>query len=155
MADEIVREASASFSPELVNPVLSKTNSGTIKQKRPLREVLKRPSVSIEEFKSFVLKGGAPTKGLNSSLVSEALAEAETLIKYEGYIKRQTDQIKKVKSLNMKRIPCSFRYEEVVGLSSEARHKLINIKPETLGQATRISGVTPSDISVLSVFLFK
>ena len=155
LADEIVREASASFSPELVNPVLSKTNSGTIKQKRPLREVLKRPSVSIEEFKSFVLKGGAPTKGLNSSLVSEALAEAETLIKYEGYIKRQTDQIKKVKSLNMKRIPCSFRYEEVVGLSSEARHKLINIKPETLGQATRISGVTPSDISVLSVFLFK
>tara|TARA_Y100000590_G_scaffold433561_1_gene550765 strand:- start:436 stop:1527 length:1092 start_codon:yes stop_codon:yes gene_type:complete len=155
LADEIVREASASFSPELVNPILSKTNSGAIKQKRPLREVLKRPSVSIEEFKSFVLKGGAPTKGLNSSLVGEALAEAETLIKYEGYIKRQTDQIKKVKSLNMKRIPSSFRYEEVVGLSSEAKHKLINIKPETLGQATRISGVTPSDISVLSVFLFK
>lgn len=155
LTDEIVRKASVSFSPELVNPILSKTNGGTVSQKRPLRDILKRPSVSIDEFKSFVLKNSSPPKNLNSSLVSEALSEAETLIKYEGYIKRQTDQIKKVKSLNTKRIPDFFKYEEIVGLSSEAKHKLINIKPETLGQAARISGVTPSDISILSVFLFK
>ena len=155
LTDEIVRGASVSFSPKEINPVLSKTNSGTIKQKRPLRDILKRPSVSIEGFKSFVLKTVTQPKDINSSLASEALAEAETLIKYEGYIKRQTDHIKKIKSLNLKKIPKSFRYEDIVGLSSEAKQKLINIKPETLGQATRISGITPSDVSVLSVFLFK
>ena len=85
----------------------------------------------------------------------EVLLEAETIIKYRGYIDRSNMHINKVIRSDMVEIDSNFNYKSVVGLSSESREKLCSIKPETLGQAMRISGVTPADISVLSIFISK
>ena len=126
-----------------------------VKQKTPLRDVLKRPDVSINDFRGNLLGSCAPLPSLFTPLIEEALFEAETVVKYEGYIKRQKEQIKKLSSLNKKKIPYSFNYKKALGLSSEAIEKLTLVKPETLGQAMRVSGVNPSDVSVLSVLLSK
>ena len=85
----------------------------------------------------------------------EVLLEAETIIKYRGYIDRSNLHINKVIRSDMVEINPHFDYNSVVGLSSESKEKLCSIKPETLGQAMRISGVTPADISVLSIFIAK
>ena len=85
----------------------------------------------------------------------EVLLEAETIIKYRGYINRSNVHINKLMRSDMVEIDPDFNYGSVVGLSSESREKLCSIKPETLGQAMRISGVTPADISVLSIYISK
>ena len=85
----------------------------------------------------------------------EALLEAETTIKYRGYIDRTNTHINKAIKNDMIKISPLFNYSSIVGLSSESKEKLSSIKPETLGQAMRISGVTPADISVLSIFIAK
>jgi tRNA uridine 5-carboxymethylaminomethyl modification enzyme len=81
--------------------------------------------------------------------------EAEIDIKYESYIEREQKLAEKIGSLEEYRIKPDFDYDRVKALSSEAREKLKRIKPETLGQATRISGVSPSDISVLTIYMGK
>ena len=85
----------------------------------------------------------------------EALLEAETIIKYRGYIDRTNTHINKAIKNDLIKISPLFNYSSIVGLSSESKEKLSSIKPETLGQAMRISGVTPADISVLSIFIAK
>ena len=81
--------------------------------------------------------------------------EAEAVVKYDGYIKRRLKQIKKMKKQEHINIPIGFDYLKMSGLSKEAREKLNTVKPETLGQAFRVSGVSPADASVLSVYLSK
>ncbi len=81
--------------------------------------------------------------------------EVETKIKYSGYIKRQNKQVEQIKKLESFKIPLNFEYKDLVHLSKEAREKLDLVRPETFGQASRVSGVTPADISVLSVLLHK
>ena len=83
------------------------------------------------------------------------MIEVEALIKYEGYIKRQERQILKISKSEHIRIPEEFNYSKLKSISNEGREKLTNIKPENLGQAMRISGITPADISILSVMLGK
>jgi tRNA uridine 5-carboxymethylaminomethyl modification enzyme len=83
----------------------------------------------------------------------EFLEQAEINIKYEGYIEKEHEQVKKVEKLEHYKLKPDFDYNSIVSLSIEARQKLNKIKPETLGQASRISGVSPADISVLMVFL--
>ena len=153
--DAVVEAAQLSFGPESLNPVLQKKGESLVKQKTSLKNILKRPGISINDFRDDLLCEDFPVPPLFSPLIEEALFEAETIIKYEGYIKRQKEQIKKLSSINNKKIPCGFDYKRAVGLSSEAVEKLSLIKPETLGQAMRISGINPSDISVLSVCLYK
>ena len=75
------------------------------------------------------------------------------MIKYEGYIKLQKDQVEKFKKLEEKKLPNNINYEEIKGLRLEARQKLNMIKPDSVGQASRISGVSPADISVLLIYL--
>ena len=83
----------------------------------------------------------------------EALFTAETDIKYDGYVKIENERVVKIKSLEHVFIPRQFKYESLVGLSGEAVEKLIHIQPETLGHASRIAGVRPSDIGVLAIYL--
>ena len=94
-------------------------------------------------------------KVLNPGVLEEIKIEVEALVKYEGYIKRQEKQILKMAKSEHIRIPYEFEYSKLKSISNEGREKLTNIRPETLGQAMRISGVTPADISVLSVVLNK
>jgi len=151
----VVDSTRTSLGPKALNRVLRKKGEPLVKQKKPIKVILKRPGISIKDFKDTVLNGALKGSDLFLPLIEEAVLEAETIIKYDGYIKRQKEQIKKLSSINKKKIPYDFDYKGVVGLSSEAKEKLSTIRPETLGQAMRVSGVNPSDVAVLSVFLYK
>ena len=151
----IVSATHASLGPRALNRVLQKTGEPLVKQKKPIKDILKRPRVSIKDFKESVLDEHLKDTTLFSPLAEEAVLEAETIVKYAGYIKRQKDQIKKLSSINKKKIPDNFNYKGVVGLSLEAKEKLSSIKPETLGQAMRVSGVSPADVAALSVLIHK
>ncbi|MBO4544472.1 MAG: tRNA uridine-5-carboxymethylaminomethyl(34) synthesis enzyme MnmG [Verrucomicrobia bacterium] len=110
----------------------------------PLAQLLKRPEITYQSL---------PKNDL--SLPAEVLEQVEVRIKYEGYIHRQEEEIQKFQSLEEKQIPDWLDYNTIPSLSFEGRQKLINIQPKTLGQASRISGVTPADVSLLSVWMKK
>ena len=84
---------------------------------------------------------------------SEILFEAETIVKYSGYINRQKEEIDKIKVYENMIIPDEFDYNNIKSISNESREKFISIKPQTVGQAQRINGIRPSDISILLVYL--
>jgi len=88
-------------------------------------------------------------------ITRELMIEAEAQIKYEGYIKRQIEHVKKMKKQEHVKIPSDFNFKDMSSISNESKEKLDFIKPENLGQAMRISGIKPSDISILSVHLLK
>ncbi len=96
-----------------------------------------------------------PTSNFDKHIIDEINTEAETIIKYAGYIVRQHEQIERLKSQEKLTIPIDFDYLSINSLSNEAREKLDLVKPETLGQAMRVSGVTPADVGILSVLLYK
>jgi tRNA uridine 5-carboxymethylaminomethyl modification enzyme len=117
---------------------LNKTRCGT----QTLSQLLRRPEVS---YRTLPMR--------DDSLPEHLQAAIETEIKYAGYLDRQNEQVSKFKSLENKQIPSKFNYQSVIGLSTEGRQKLENIRPLSLGQASRISGVTQSDVSLLAVWL--
>ena len=110
-----------------------------------LAEWLKRPESKIETLRPFLESGG--------ELMHGVLDNVETEIKYAGYVAQQERQIERLKDADRRRIPGEFAYEGVPGLSIEVREKLRRVRPETLGQAARIPGVTPAAIAVLDVYL--
>ena len=115
---------------------------------------IKRPHVdlrSVLEKEGLLLKQNKKPRWL----CDEALFEAETEIKYEGYIKRHLTQLKNELKNEAQPININFNYKDVVGLSTEAKEKLTQVRPQTLAQASRVSGVRPSDISVLMINLLK
>ncbi len=120
--------------------------SATIKNRTKLFNLLKRPETKLSELLSIV-----SDKKYNLS----SIEEAEFSVKYSGYIERQKQMIEKFNNNENKKIPSDFNYSEIKSLSNEAREKLIRIKPESLGQASRIPGVSPADISVLMIYMAK
>ena len=149
--DKAVSECGLSVAPEHVNKQIILSGGVPINQKTPLKTLLKRPGVLLSDFDGLAISCPA----VADPYKDEVLLEAETIIKYRGYIDRSNVHINKVIRSDMVEISPLFNYNSVVGLSSESREKLCSIKPETLGQAMRISGVTPADISVLSIFIAK
>ena len=131
-----------------VNEIL--TNLSTAKMKKPqsLKEILRRPEISYKEL-CFIDEDSVEIAG------SEIAGPVEMEVKYEGYIKRQLEQIEKFKKLESIKIPDEFYYDDIPGLSNEIIQKLTSVKPDSLGQATRISGITPAAISVLMVYIKK
>ena len=134
--------------PQEINPILQQNQSATIKQKTRAAKILSRPQIKIEDLKDI-----ESVKNLQQEVSKEGLEQAEIQIKYNGYIERENETVKKISKLENIRIPQPFDYKKVAAISSESREKLANIQPTTIGQATRISGVTPSDINVLLVFM--
>jgi tRNA uridine 5-carboxymethylaminomethyl modification enzyme len=118
---------------------LRETRVGTL----TLEQMLRRPDIRYSDLPSTDHLG----------IPADVAVEVETIIKYSGYIERQTCEVRKAVTLEAKQIPCSFDYDDVVGLRTEARLRLKEIRPATLGQATRIHGVTPSDVALLNVWL--
>ena len=149
--DKAFSECGLSVTPEQVNEQIILSGGVPIDQKTPLKTLLKRPEVLLSDFDSLAISCPA----VASPYKDEVLLEAETMIKYRGYIDRSNLHINKVIKSDMVEINPHFNYNSVIGLSSESKEKLCSIKPETLGQAMRISGVTPADISVLSIFIAK
>ncbi len=151
-ADEIVKFVkSNSIKPEEVNGLLEKAGTSSINQNVKLSAILGRPQINFG-----MLKEASPL--LNNFLVSfdqETVEQAEIKIKYESYFEKELEIVNKMKKMEDKEINPSFNYNEIFSLSKEAREKLIKIKPRTLGQASRISGVSPSDVSVLMVHISR
>ena len=151
-ADEIVKFVkSNSIKPEEVNDLLEKAGTSNINQNVKLSAILGRPQINFG-----MLKEASPS--LNNFLVSfdqETIEQAEIKIKYESYFEKELEIVNKMKKMEDKEINPSFNYNEIFSLSKEAREKLIKIKPRTLGQASRISGVSPSDVSVLMVHISR
>lgn len=137
--------------PDQINPVLEAFNSAPIKEKTLISHLLRRPHIGLAELMS-------QPNHLTTELAkysSEELEEAEIEIKYESYIEREHKLAERIGSLEDFAIKEDFNYDLVKALSSEAREKLKKIRPATLGQATRISGVSPADVSVLTIYLGK
>jgi tRNA uridine 5-carboxymethylaminomethyl modification enzyme len=138
--------------PEIINPILVKSNSPEIEHPETVNKLCKRPNVKLADLLNLVDKSQFPIA--EALLQNEkALEQVEIELKYEGYIKRQSDLIIKMEKLEDVQIPLSFDYKNLNTISAEGREKLGKIKPRSIGQASRISGVSPSDISILLVYL--
>jgi tRNA uridine 5-carboxymethylaminomethyl modification enzyme len=136
---------------DVVNSFLSSVNSSLITQSRKLSDILLRPEVSLKDL-IFVVPALKDRVGEIDFRTEEILETVEIFIKYEGYIDREQQTVDKIKRLNKIIIPENFDYSRLKSLSIESRQKLSKIKPATIGQAMRIPGVSPSDISVLLVY---
>ena len=139
-----------SVKPEVINPVLSSKKSSEISQSMKLYKLFSRPNItlsdmlSLESVKLFLDK---------NNFKDDVLEQTEVQVKYSGYIEKEKANAEKLNNLENIKIPTKFDYSKVQSLSSEAIQKLNNIKPSTLSQASRISGVSPNDISVLMVYM--
>ncbi|MEI6575726.1 MAG: tRNA uridine-5-carboxymethylaminomethyl(34) synthesis enzyme MnmG [Bacteroidota bacterium] len=140
-----------STDPAEINPLLEKLGTSPISRKSKLSNLILRPQVSIMDILATIPSFGEfySEKLLNDS---ESLEEAEILIKYEGYLEKEQEIALKLSRFENLEIPSGFEYNGLTSLSYEAREKLSKMKPHTLGQASRISGVTPADISILIVY---
>ena len=130
------------------NKILSELGTAELKKPCSYKEILRRPGVFYEDLVRF-----SPEKKLTRDKILKSLIENE--IKYEGYIGRQNEDIKKISKLQATEIPVALEVEKIPGLSNELKQKLLKIKPETIGQASRISGITPAAISILMIYIKK
>ncbi len=137
--------------PQAANNVLRDLNSSEITEKTPVANLLRRPDVGINDIKKI---SNTIAEAL-SSYSEEILEQAEINVKYDSYIDREQKLAEKIGSLEDFKIYPDFDYDKVKALSHEAREKLKKIRPATIGQMSRISGVSPADVSVLTVYLGK
>ncbi len=137
-----------------VNPYLKIKNSSGIEASESISKLCKRPELTLKEILTLFNKDKHP---LIKDLIENdsALEQVEIQLKYEGYIKRQYENIERFEKYEETKIPLTFNYLILKSLSTEGREKLHKVKPRSIGQASRISGVTPSDISILLVYLKK
>jgi tRNA uridine 5-carboxymethylaminomethyl modification enzyme len=138
-----------SYKPEVVNDYLIESGSTPITSKTTLISLLSRPQTSINGL--VELDTEAQERVDLNAYKKESIEQAEILVKYSGYIERERQTADKLTRLDHVKIPIDFDYSSMKSLSSEARQKLTKVRPETIGQASRISGVSPADISVLLV----
>ena len=137
--------------PEKINPILKEKSSNTIKQKVKAPSIISRPFVKIND----VLETHVDLADFSNTLKykKECLEQVEIDIKYKGYIDREKDLADKIKKLEYVEIPDDINYDKFSSLSNESKEKLNKVKPINIGQASRISGIKPSDISILLVYL--
>ena len=133
--------------PDEINPILSEKGSAPISNPAPLIELLRRPEISYDSTE--------PVDRERPKLSSHQKNMMEVQIKYEGYIEKQRQQIEKFRRMENRKLPEDLDYGSIEGLRIEARQKLDKIRPLSLGQASRISGVSPADINVLLIYMEK
>lgn len=129
-----------------IQAFLEEKNTAKLKDGILAIDFLRRPEISYGELAQFIPE---PEQELPHKVVEQV----EIQVKYEGYIKKALDKVEKLKRMEAKRIPENIDYEAINGLATESRQKLMKIEPETIAQASRISGVNPADISILMVYL--
>jgi len=141
--------AETSLTPEEMNPFLIAKNSASLTQKQKAQQILLRPGISLEDF----INASSTLQELTGSYSREILEQAEIQVKYDVYIEKEKDLVQRMSQLEDLEIPSSFDYNKISSLSNEALQKFKKIKPRTLGQASRISGVNPSDVQILMVYM--
>jgi tRNA uridine 5-carboxymethylaminomethyl modification enzyme len=139
-----------SFVPEEINPILQRLGSNQVRQGDKLYKVFARPKVQMDHMLELQSVSDYVT---SQEIEADVLEQAEIEVKYSGYIAKEKNNADKLQRLENIRIPANFDYSAIQSLSYEAREKLTAIQPATISQASRISGVSPSDISVLLVFM--
>ncbi len=137
------------LSPEAINQNLEAIGTAAIQEKISAEKLLKRPQIGMEELKAV----DEDLKIYLSKYAKEVLEQAEIQIKYDSYIDKEQQMVEKLSNMENFKIPNRFDYLSITALSNEGRQKLNKIRPETLGQASRISGVSPADLSILTVYL--
>ena len=138
-----------SLEPEETTAFLESVQSSTLLTKQKATQILLRPMIGLKEMVNHIPK----VKEALAEFDNETLEQAEIQIKYDTYIEKEKELVSKMSQLEDLIIPDNFNYEKLVSLSNEARQKFTKIKPRTLGQASRISGVNPSDVQILMVFM--
>ncbi|SKB71069.1 tRNA uridine 5-carboxymethylaminomethyl modification enzyme [Sphingobacterium nematocida] len=138
-----------SVSPESINDILTRENSSPITQKARMFNMLTRPQINIYHL----AEADTDFKQILDQYDKESVEQAEIKVKYDSYFEKEIEIVNKMKKMEDKEINPNFDYSSLTSLSIEAREKLLKVKPRTLGQASRISGVSPSDISVLMVHM--
>ena len=141
-----------SINPDAINGFLEAHGTSAIAQKAKLGYILLRPQLNLFDMIEG-LEMLSQKYDLSDRFVRECVQEAEILIKYDGYINKEYDLAEKLNRLDYVKLPLDFDYHTLTSLSFEAREKLNKYKPNTLGEASRISGISPADISVLAIFL--
>jgi tRNA uridine 5-carboxymethylaminomethyl modification enzyme len=139
--------SSTTISPAVANPLLERANSTSIDQPLRVVELAKRHGVGLEEL--------FDATGVTESFIPDVLLSTELEIKYSGYFERERSQAARMREMGEFAIPGDIAYSELNSLSIEARQKLATIKPHTLAQASRIPGVSPSDIQNLVIEIEK
>jgi len=139
-----------SVKPEEINPILEAKNSATVKQSDKMFKIFARPNIATEDMRKVEAVENYIQK---NHLDTEVIEQTEIQVKYSGYIKKEKNNADKLNRLEDVKIPRNFDYTKLKSMSSEGIQKLSNIQPVTISQASRISGVSPSDVSVLLVYL--
>ena len=148
--NEIARLKSEKLKPnnDEVNQFIEEHGDNRLKDAITAADFIKRPYVDYETLLKFI---PAPAEELDRHVIEQV----EIQLKYAGYIKKEEEKVARMKRMESKRIPANIDYEKIDGLATEGRQKLEKIRPETLAQASRISGVNPADIAILSVYIRK
>ncbi|MEZ7901721.1 MAG: tRNA uridine-5-carboxymethylaminomethyl(34) synthesis enzyme MnmG [Flavobacteriales bacterium] len=147
---KLLRETSVDHN--LINPILERKKSSPISQKMKFDKIISRPNISVKEV---ITTSDTITDKVNSlsGLKEEVVEQAEVQIKYEGYIAKEQNVAEKLIRLEGTKIPSDLNYSKLSSLSTESKEKLSNVSPKTIGQASRISGIKPSDINILLIYL--
>ena len=136
----------------LINPILENKKSASISQKMKFDKIISRPNISLDEVLYTSEKLSAQVNSLNT-LKEEVMEQAEVQIKYSGYISKEQNVADKIIRLEGTSIPADMNYTKLNSLSNESKEKLNFVKPTTIGQASRISGIKPTDINILLIYL--
>ena len=136
--------------PKKINKVLKDKNSAEVSQKRKLFSFLSRPHI---KFRDLLISKELQNYLKESKVSKEAIEQAEIIIKYGGYLEKEAEAAKKLSKLEDIKIPQDFNYQKLHSISTEGKEKLTEIKPRSIGQASRISGVSPSDINILLIYM--
>ena len=139
-----------SVKPDEANPVLESKNSQPVRQSDKIFKIFSRPNISIADVRKFE---AVETYIQSNDLDNEVIEQAEIQVKYSGYIAKEKNNADKLTRLEYVKIPSGFDYSQIKSMSYEAREKLKKVQPTTVAQASRISGVSPNDISVLLVYM--
>ena len=139
-----------SITPEEANPVLESKDSAPVKQQDKMFKLFARPNITIDDVRKFE---AVESYIQENNLDSEVIEQTEIQVKYSGYIEKEKNNADKLNRLEYVKIPANFDYSQIKSMSMEAREKLKNIQPTSIAQASRISGVSPNDISVLLVYM--
>jgi tRNA uridine 5-carboxymethylaminomethyl modification enzyme len=141
--------ASISLEPEETNAFLESVQSSPLVSKQKAAQVLLRPNIGLEKMMEYI----PSLKTALSAFNKDTLEQAEIQLKYDTYIEKEKELVAKMSQLEDLIIPDNFDYEKLISLGTEAKQKFKKIRPRTLGQASRISGVNPSDVQILMVFM--
>jgi tRNA uridine 5-carboxymethylaminomethyl modification enzyme len=135
--------------PAMINPFFESIQSAPISEKQKLEKVVLRPGLGIEDLTKQL---PAVAEAL-SGFTKEAIEQAEIQTKYQVYIDKEKELVDRMRQLEDLEIPEKFDYQRIVSLGAEAREKLHRVRPKTLGQASRISGINPADVQILMVYM--